>query len=77
MDKEDVIYMYLKNTYKWNMDGLRDYLTKYSKPERERQVPYYITYMWGKKKKIQINLFTKQTHRLRKQIYSGGNQLGG
>ena len=51
MDKEDVIYMYLKNTYKWNMDGLRDYLTKYSKPERERQVPYYITYMWGEKKK--------------------------
>ena len=26
---------------------------------------------------IQINLFTKQTHRLRKQIYGGGNKLRG
>ena len=25
---------------------------------------------------IQIKLFTKQTHRLRKQIYGGGNKLG-
>ena len=31
------------------MDGPRDYHTKRSKSERERQVPYAITYMWGLK----------------------------
>ena len=33
------------------------------KSERERQIPYEITYMWNlkkKKKMIQMNLFTKQ-----------------
>ena len=29
-----------------NMDGLRDYHTKWSKSDRERQIPYDITYMW-------------------------------
>ena len=34
-----------------NMDGPRDYRTKWSKSERERQVSYYdITYMWNLKK---------------------------
>ena len=28
-----------------NMDGPRDYHTKWSKSERERQIPYDITYM--------------------------------
>ena len=32
-----------------NMDGLRDYHTKWSKSERERQIPYDITYMWNLK----------------------------
>ena len=31
------------------MDGPRDYHTKQSKPERERQIPYDITYMWNLK----------------------------
>ena len=31
------------------MDGSRDYHTKLSKSERERQVPYDITYMWNLK----------------------------
>ena len=47
-----------------------------SKSERERQISYDITYMWNLKKKIQLNLFTKQkqTYRHRKQTY--GNQRG-
>ena len=31
------------------MDGPRDDHTKQSKPERERQTPYDITYMWNLK----------------------------
>ena len=30
-----------------NMDGTRDYHTKWSKPDRERQISYDITYMWN------------------------------
>ena len=30
-----------------NMDGLRDYQTKWSKPDRERCTSYDITYMWN------------------------------
>ena len=44
---------------------------------RERQISYDITYMWNlKKKKIQMNLFTKQkqNHKLREQTY--GYQRG-
>ena len=32
-----------------NMDGPRDYHTKWSKPDRERQISYDITYMWNLK----------------------------
>ena len=32
-----------------NMDATRDYHTKWSKSERERQTPYDITYMWNLK----------------------------
>ena len=32
-----------------NMDGPRDYHTKWSKPEREGYIPYDITYMWNLK----------------------------
>ena len=42
-----------------NMDGPRDYHTKWSKSDRERQIPYDITYMWNLKKMIQMNLYTK------------------
>ena len=31
------------------MDGLNLYHTKWSKSERERQIPYDITYMWNLK----------------------------
>ena len=32
-----------------NMDGPRDYYTKWIKSEIERQIPYDITYMWNLK----------------------------
>ena len=32
-----------------NMDGPRDDYNKWSKSERERQIPYDITYMWNLK----------------------------
>ena len=32
-----------------NMDRPRDYHTNWNKSERERQVPYDITYMWNLK----------------------------
>ena len=46
----------------------RDYHTKWSKSERERQVPYDSTYMWNQNT-VQISLRAKQrqTHRHRKQ----------
>ena len=55
------------------MDVPRDYYIKWSKSEKDK---YDITYMWSLKKKIQMNLFTKQkqTHRLGKQTY--GYQSG-
>ena len=41
----------LNNAVCSNMDATRDYHTKWSKSERERQIPYNITYMWKLKKK--------------------------
>ena len=32
-----------------NMDGPRDYHTKWSQSERGKQIPYDITYMWNLK----------------------------
>ena len=59
IDNEDVVHIYngvlLSHQKEWNnaicsnMDGLRDYDTKQSKSERERQIPYDITYMWNLK----------------------------
>ena len=53
------------------MDGPRDYHTKWSKTEKDK----YHLYVESKKK-IQMNLFTKQkqTHRPQKQTY--GYQRG-
>ena len=43
-----------------NVDGPRYYHTKWSKPDRGRQISYDIAYMWNLKKMIQMGLFTKQ-----------------
>ena len=59
MDKEDMVYIHneilLSHKKEWNnaicsnMDGPRDYRTKWSKSDRERQISYDITYMWNLK----------------------------
>ena len=48
----------LNNAICNSMDGPRDYQIK---SDRDRQILYDIPYMRNLKKKIQINLFTKQT----------------
>ena len=58
------------------MDGPRDCHTEGSTKGRERQIS---SYMWNlKKKKVQMNLLTKQklSYRCRKQtyIYQGGSE---
>ena len=57
--KKDVVHIYngvlLSHKKEWNnaicsnMDGLRDHHTKWSKSDRQRQIPYDITYMWNLK----------------------------
>ena len=57
MDKEDVVHIYngilLSHKKEWNnaiysnMDGPRDYHTKWSKSDGERQISYVITSMWN------------------------------
>ena len=80
MDKEDVVLfngVSLSRKKEWNnaicsnMDGSTDYRTKWSKLDKDR---YYISLICGIWKMIQLNLFTKHTHRLRKQNY--GYQTG-
>ena len=56
---KDVVYIcseiLLSHKKEWNnaifsnMDGPRHYHTKWGKSERERQIPYDITYMWNLK----------------------------
>ena len=60
MDKEDVVHIYngillrhkeeRNNAICSNMDGPREYHTKWSKSDGERQISYDITYMWNLKK---------------------------
>ena len=84
IDKEDLVYIHngilLGHKKEWNnaicsnMDGSRDYHTKWSKSERERQIPYDIAYMWNLKydtnELILKNELILETETLRKQIYS-------
>ena len=59
MDTEQLVYIYIgillsyekgwSNAICSNMDGPRDYQTKWSKSERERQIPCDITDMWNLK----------------------------
>ena len=60
VDKEDVVHIYngillshkkeLNSAICSNMDEPRDYHTKWSKSDRERQISYDITCMWNLKK---------------------------
>ena len=43
------------------MDGPRDYHTKRSKSERERQTPYDLTYMWNLKYDTNEHIYKTET----------------
>ena len=43
------------------MDGPRDYLTKWSKPDIERQIPHDITYIWNLKNKANVLIYKTET----------------
>ena len=68
-----------------SMDGLRDYHTKWSKPDRERKTSYDIAYMWNLQKndtneliyKTEIDPQTQKTNlELAKGKWGGGDKLG-
>ena len=70
MNKEDEVHIYngilLSHKKDWNnaicstMDGPRDFCSKWGKSERESYIAYDITYLYNIKKKIAMNLLTKQ-----------------
>ena len=43
------------------MDWPRDYHTKWNKSERERQIPYDITYMWNLKYDTNEHIYKTET----------------
>ena len=51
------------------MDGSEDYHSKWSKSDKERQIPYNIVCMWNIKKEKYTNelIYKTETHRNRKQ----------
>ena len=69
LDKEDVVWPYhgilLSDKNEWNnvvcnyRDGPRDFHTKWSKSERERQIPHDVTYTWNLK--YDINKLSYET----------------
>ena len=80
MDKEDVVHIYngilLSHKKEWNnticsnVDGPRDYHTKWSKSGRERQI-YDLIYMCNLKNSTNKLIYKteKQSHRHKKQTY--------
>ena len=72
-------FLWCKSSYKkeWNnaiysnMDGTRDYHTKWSKSKSKREISHDITYMCNLKKNDtnEVIYRQKQTHRLQKQTY--------
>ena len=91
MDKEDVVHIHngilLAHNKEWNnvicsnIDDTKDYHTKWNKSERERQIPYAISYMWNLKHgPMNLSTKQKQIHRHREQTCScqgGGEREGG
>ena len=69
MNKGNVIHIYNRllpsHKKEWNnaicsnIDGPGDYHTKWSKPERERKIPYDIIYMWNQNTHTPMNKQTK------------------
>ena len=70
-DKNDVVYIYngvlLSHKKEWNnafcsnMDGPRDYHTKWNKPDRERQISYDITHRWNLKNSTNELIYKTET----------------
>ena len=69
----------LNNAICSNMDGPRDYHTKWNKSERERQIPYDITYMWNLKYDTNEHIYGTETDSQRAQTCGrqGGRGGGG
>ena len=61
------------------MDRSRDYHTKYSKLDRERQMSYDIAYMWGRKryKWTYLQKRSRPTHTANKLTVTKGAGGGG
>ena len=62
-----------------NMDGPRDYYTKWRKSERERQISYHITYVWNLKKWYKwtyLQIRNRPRHRKQTYDYRGGKGGG-
>ena len=51
------------------MNGLRDYCTKWSQSDRERQLLYDITYAWNLKNNTNGLTYKTETDSHRKQTY--------
>ena len=56
------------------LDATRDYNTKQNKSERQRQMPYNITYVWNLK--CDTNLFTKQEETEKTDFWSPRGRRG-
>ena len=54
-------YSAIKKNGSNNMNGPRDNQTKWSKSERERQIPYDITYMWTLNYKTNEHIYETET----------------
>ena len=87
MNKEGIVcvYIYIYNEIplshkEWNnaicsnMDDPRDYHTKQSKSERERQIPYDITYLWNLKSDTSEHIYRteRDTHIENKLLVAKG-----
>ena len=80
MDKENVVYLYsgilLSHKKEWNnaicsnMNGPRDYHTKWGKPDKDK-ISYGISYVWNLGGGVGgiTYIQNKQTHRHREQAY--------
>ena len=44
------------------MDGFRDYQTKWSESDRERQIPHEITYTWNLNYDTNERIYETETH---------------
>ena len=56
------------------MDATIDSHTKWSKSERERQIPYYITYMWNLKYGTDEPIYKTETGKISGCQEDGGRE---